>query len=71
MEYFPGLQTLEILQKTHDKLENRLFNPEQFEDQIIFMSMFNDIDGTERNFQKCLSNFENVENYAQRFARGH
>ena len=40
-------------------------------DGIVFMSMFNDIDWTKRgNSAKCISNSEQVKNYAERFSRG-
>ena len=40
--------------------------------RIIFVSMFNDIDWTRReNSEKCISNSEQVKNYAERFSRGH
>ena len=36
------------------------------------MSMFNDIDWTKRgNSERCISNAEQVKNYAERFSRGH
>ena len=41
---FPGLTSLEILQKTQEDLQDRNIEPEDFEDRIIFMSMFDDID---------------------------
>ena len=46
--------------------------PEDFEDRIIFMSMFNDIEWTKRgNSEQCISNSEKVNKYAKRFSRGH
>ena len=44
MGYFPGLTSLEILQKIPKYLKYRNIGPENFEDRIIFMSMLNDID---------------------------
>ena len=48
MEYFPGLTSLEILQKIQEDLQDQNIQPEHFEGRIIFMSMFNDIDWTKR-----------------------
>ena len=45
---FPGLTTLHTLQKIQDKLEAHQTSPEELEERIIFMSMFNDIDWTKR-----------------------
>ena len=43
-----------------------------FGDRIIFMSMFIDIDWTKRgNSGQCISNSEQVKNYAKRFSQGH
>ena len=69
---FPGLASLEILQKIQRHLQDQNIEPEDFEGRIIFMSMFNDIDRTKRgNSERCISNFEQVKNYAKRFSRGH
>ena len=69
---FPGLTSLEILQKTQKDLQDRNVEPEKFEDRIIFMSMFKDIEWTRRgNAETCISNSEQVKNYAKRFSRGH
>ena len=41
-------------------------------DQIIFMSMFNDLDWTRKGYEeKCILNFEDVKIYAKRFSQGH
>ena len=45
---FPGLTSLEILQKIQKDLQDRNIEPEKFEDRIIFMSMFKDIEWTKR-----------------------
>ena len=39
---FTGFSFLSILQRTQEDLETRRSQPEEFTDQIIFMSMFND-----------------------------
>ena len=41
---FPGLSSLEILQKIQEDLQDRHIEPEKSEDRLIFMSMFNDIE---------------------------
>ena len=65
---FPGLTLLENLQKTPKDLQNS--EPGHFEERIIFISMFNDIDWTRRrNSEKCISNSEQVKNCANRFSR--
>ena len=67
----PGLTSLEILQKTQKDMQDRNIEPEYFEDRIIFMSMFNDIEWTRRgNSEQCVSNSEKVMKYAKRFSRG-
>ena len=66
-----GLATLEILQKTQKDMQERNTEPEDFEDRIIFVSMFNDIEWTKRgNSEQCVSNSEKVMKYAKRFSRG-
>ena len=42
-EIVPGFSTFSILQEIQKDLEGKNMQPENFEDQIIFMSMFNDI----------------------------
>ena len=62
----PGPTSLEILQKIQNDLQERNIEPEKFEDRIIFMSMFNDIEWTQRgNEENCISNYEQVKNYAE------
>ena len=41
---FSRVTSLEILQKIQIDLRDRNIEPEKFEDRIIFMSMFNDIE---------------------------
>ena len=53
---FPGRTSLEILQKIQKDLKDRNIEPENFEHRIIFMSMLNDIDWSER----CIANSEQV-----------
>ena len=68
----PGLTSLEILQKVPKDLKDRNIEPEKFGDRMIFMSMFDDIDWRKRGHsERCISNSEQVKNYAERFSRGH
>ena len=69
---FPGRTSLEILRKIQKDLQEQNIEPENFEDRIIFMSMFNDIDWTRRgNSEQCISNPEQGKNYAKKFTQGH
>ena len=69
---FPRLTSLEMLQKVQEDLRSRRLEPEDFQDRVIFMSMFNDIDRTMRgNSEKCISNSEQIKNYAGRFPQDH
>ena len=43
---FPGHPTMEILKEIQMKMAKRGIRPEEFEDRIIFMSLFNDTDWT-------------------------
>ena len=53
---FPGLTSLEILQKIQEDLQDRKIEPEDFEDRI--MSMLNDIEWTKRGkFRECYFKF--------------
>ena len=72
MEYFPRLTSLQILQKIQNDLHDRKIEPEEFEDEIIFMTMFNIIEWTQkRNEENCISNSEKVKMYVKRFSQGH
>ena len=42
--FFPGCTSQEILRNIQKNLQHKNIDPEKFEDRIIFMSMFNDID---------------------------
>ena len=53
-------------------LQDQNIEPGQFEDRIIFLSLFNNIEWTKKgNSEKCISNSEKVKNKAERFSRGH
>ena len=69
---FPGLASLEIRRKIQKDLQEQDIEPEKFEDRIIFMSMFNDIEWTKRRIQiNVFQISEQVEKYAKGFSRGH
>ena len=55
----PGFSSFSILQKIQKDLARKNIQPEEFEDCIIFMSMFNDIDW-KKNDEKCISNAEKI-----------
>ena len=57
---FPGLTTLQILQKVQDIMEACQTSPEEFEDRMMFM--FNDIVRTKTgNSTECFANSEKVQ----------
>ena len=63
---FPGHATLQLLRETQTTMEENRSQPEQFEDRIILMSMFHDIDwGTSREAKKL------VFRILQKFRRAH
>ena len=69
---FPGFSSLEILQKIQKDVDRKHIKPEEFTDRIIFMSKFNDIDWSKRgNDEICISDAENVKDYAMKFLQGH
>ena len=69
---FAGFTTLGILEEIHKFMKEMQCELEQFNDRIIFMSMYNDIAWRETgNPEKCEFNSRTVANYARRFPRGH
>ena len=53
-------------------MTDRQCEPEQFNDRLIFMSMYNDIVWEEKgNTEKCEFNSRTVANYARRFPHSH
>ena len=51
---FPGITTLCLLEKIQDLMKDLQCEPEQFNDKIIFMSMYNDIAwGEKGNTERC------------------
>ena len=69
----PGHTTLDLLHEFQVLMENELkVQPQQIEDHIIFMSMYNDIDWTRKgNQQVCEENSSCVADYARHFCKGH
>ena len=47
---FPGFSSLWICQRIQEDLKRKKIKPEEFMDEIIFISMFNDIDWSEREW---------------------
>ena len=69
---FPGLASLQFLQEIQHKMAVCQTSPKEFEDRLIFMSMFNYIDWTEKgNYKECTSNSVTVKNYAKKLQLGH
>ena len=66
----PGFSSLSILQEIQKDLERKNIQSEEFKDQIIFMSMFNDVEW-KRNDETCVSSAEKVKNCPMKFSQGH
>ena len=55
MEYFPRAYNIKEIQ---DRITVSQTSSEEFEDRIIFMSIFNDIDWTKKgNYDECFFEF--------------
>ena len=65
---FPGLTSLEILQEIQKDVKDHNIEPEDFEDQIIFVSMFNDLGGGEE-IQKNVFQVPNKSRITRRDSR--
>ena len=56
MEYFQGFTSIEILRQIQKDLNARQIPPDQFEEGILFMSMFSAIDWTKNGHSSaCIS----------------
>ena len=65
---FPGFTTLGLLEKIHDLTKDLQCGLEQFNDRIIYLSMYNDIVWRENgNTKECNHNFIEVSKSARRF----
>ena len=60
MEYFPKILIIVYSSKIQKDLERKTIQPEDFEDRIIFMSMFNDI-LWKTNDENCILKAEKVK----------
>ena len=61
-----------VLTQIQEFMKELKCDPEQFNERIIFMSMFNDIVwGAQGNEEKCKSNVHEVADSVRRFLRGH
>ena len=68
---FPGFTTLNLLEEIQNFVKVLQCEPEQFDDRIIFMSMYNDsVWGEEENAKTCENSSLVDANYARRFPRG-
>ena len=57
LKIFTGFTTLDILEGIRTFMKDQQCEPEQFNDRINFMSMYNDIEwGEEGNTEKCENN---------------
>ena len=69
---FTGLTTMGILNQIQQMMGELQCEPENFTGRIIFMSMFNDIVWDAKgNDVICVNNSKTIEEYAERFPRGH
>ena len=67
---FPGFTSLQLINKVHEFM-TKMGDPSQFNERIIFMSMFNDIIwGSEDNERECDANATLVSIFAKRFPAG-
>ena len=63
---FPGFTTFGLLKQIQKFMEDRQCAPEQFDDRIIFMSMFKDIAWQAKgNAETCENNSRAVANDAR------
>ena len=69
VEYFPWHTTLQILQEIQVRMAVRQTRPEEFEDRIILLSVFNDIDWTRKgSCNECFLNSEKVRYFEKDFS---
>ena len=72
VDFFPGITTLGLLEKSQSLMRDLQCKPEHFTDRIIFMSMYNDIAWQEKgNTERCKYDSQSAANYARKFPRGH
>ena len=68
---FQGFTSIEIVRHIQQDLKARRINPDQFEERIIFMRMFNDIDWTEEILTYAPPDARKVSDDANEFQRRH
>ena len=69
---FPRHTTMQLPRDIQTTMEEHRSQPEQSEDRVIFMSMYNDIDsGKAGHNETCISNYSEVAACARRFPKGH
>ena len=69
---FPGFTTVGIIDEIQRMMGKLQCEPENFTSRIIFKTMFNDIVwDAEGNDALCVNNSKTIEEYAERFPRGH
>ena len=67
---FPRFYVIGNSPKDSKNLQDRIFEPENFEDRIIFMTMFNGIEWTKKGHsEQCVSNSENQAQREEILAR--
>ena len=69
---FPGFTTLlGLLEEIQKLMKDLQCEPEQFNDRIIFMSVYNVYGDEKGNTEGCEKSSQTVANCARRFRRGH
>ena len=69
---FPGSSALQLLHTIQKDLEGKCIIPENFSDQLIFLSMFNDIHLDKRgNEDSCALTSRTIRDCASSFKNGH
>ena len=71
VEKIPGFTTLGILDEIPKMMAESKCDPEQFKGRIIFMWMYNDIDGETEETENCIANALRITECARRFTQGH
>ena len=68
---FPGFTTRGLLEEIQEQMKEQQCEPVQFNDRIIFLSMYNDITrGEKGNTERCEYNSKTLADYARKFPRG-
>ena len=67
-----GLLHWKCSRMSRQTCEVEVLNQKNIEIESFFVSLFNDIDWTKKgNSEKCISNFNQIKNYKERFSQGH